>query len=90
MFEVARTEASKEISRKERLDDRSPATNEPLFAQLRQENLWAERADIVGRKRLPARFGVDNEPIRLLPRIHLEGQRASPPPTRSVRLRREK
>lgn len=72
------TEASKEISGKERLDDGPPAApDDPLFAQLRQENLGPQRADVLGRDRLPARFGVDDEPVRLLPRIHLEEGAAS-------------
>jgi hypothetical protein len=75
-----RTKTSKEISGKERLDHRSPATpDDSLFAQPGQENLRTQRADVVRSHRLPTRFRMDSEPIPLLPKIHLEGRRASSP-----------
>ena len=51
----------------------------PLFAQPGQENLRTQRADVVRRHRLPTRFRMDSEPIPLVPKIHLEGRRASSP-----------
>ena len=76
----ARTEASEEISGEERFDHAPPAPpDEPLFPKLRQENFGAKRAEIVCRKRLSTRLRMDNEPVALLPTIHLEGRRASSP-----------
>jgi hypothetical protein len=87
----AGTEASEEISGKERFDHGPPATpDNPLFAKLRQKNFRAKRADIVCRKRLSTRFRMDNEPVALLPTIHLEGRRASSPLRAETCARRKK